>query len=115
MQQFKRTKKLASGTPEAEKMRKTNLNYDVTVHYKEKTEEINRSVGKLSPLTGALAIHKILIGSDLSIKKKHLPTDPFYKSVQIKESKKSHQLSLLCWMMMKKWNKSILNMGVIII
>ena len=25
MQQFKRTKKLASGTPEAEKMRKTNL------------------------------------------------------------------------------------------
>ena len=55
MQQFKRTKKLASGTPdEAEKMRKTNLHYDVTVHYKEKTEEINRSIGKLSPLTGAL-------------------------------------------------------------
>ena len=41
-----------------------------------------------SPLTGALAIHEILIGSDLSIKKKHLPTDPFYKSVQIKESRK---------------------------
>ena len=52
--QCKRTKKLASGTPEAEKMRKTNLNYDVTVHYKEKTEEINRSIGKLSPLKGAL-------------------------------------------------------------
>ena len=67
-------------------MRKTNLNYDVTVHYKEKTEEINRSIGKLSPMTGALAIHKILI--DLSIKKKHLPTDPFYKSVQIKESRR---------------------------
>ena len=33
---------------------KTNLTYDVTVHYKEKTEEINRSIGKLSPLTGAL-------------------------------------------------------------
>ena len=45
-------------------------------------------IGKLSPLTGALAIHEILIGSDLSIKKKHLPTDPFYKSVQIKESRK---------------------------
>ena len=88
MQQFKWTKKLASETPEAEKMRKTNLNYDVTVHYKEKTEEINRSIGKLSPLTGALAIHEILIGSDLSIKKKHLPTDPFYKSVQIKESRR---------------------------
>ena len=59
------------------------------MHYKEKTEEINRSIGKLSPLTGALAIHEILmIGSDLSIKKKHLPTDPFYKSVQIKESRK---------------------------
>ena len=54
MQQFKRTKKLASGTPEAENMRKTNLNFDVTVHYKEKTEEIYRSIGKLSPLTGAL-------------------------------------------------------------
>ena len=67
---------------------KTNLTYDVTVHYKEKTEETNRSIGKLSPLTGALAIHEILIGSDLSIKKKHLPTDPFYKSVQIKESRK---------------------------
>ena len=70
------------------RLSKTNLNYNVTVHYKEKTEEINRSIGKLSHLTGALAIHVILIGSDLSIKKKHLPTDPFYKSVQIKESRK---------------------------
>lgn len=70
------------------RLRKTNLNYNVTVHYKEKTEEINRSIGKLSHLTGALAIHVILIGSDLLIKKKHLPTDPFYKSVQIKESRK---------------------------
>ena len=34
MQQFKRTKELASGTLEAEKMRKTNLNYDVTVHFR---------------------------------------------------------------------------------
>ena len=41
------------------RLRKTNLNYNVTVHYKEKTEEINRSIGKLSPLTGALAIHEI--------------------------------------------------------
>ena len=68
--------------------KKTNLTYDVIVHYNDKTEEINRSIGNLSSLTGALAIHEVLIGSDLSVKKKHLPTDPFYKSVQIKESRR---------------------------
>ena len=67
---------------------KTNLTYDVTVHYKEKTEEINRSMGKLSSLTGAMQIHEVMIGSDLSIKKKNLPTDPFFKSVEIKESRR---------------------------
>ena len=38
------------------------------------------------------AIHQILIGSDLLIKKKHLPTDPFYKSVQIKESRRKSSI-----------------------
>ena len=50
---------------------KSSLTYDVTVHHKEKTEEINRSMGKLSSLTGAMQIHEVMIGSDLSIKKKH--------------------------------------------
>ena len=38
---------------------KTNLTYDVIVHYNDKTEEINRSIGNLSSLTGALAIHEV--------------------------------------------------------
>ena len=60
---------------------KTNLTYDVIVHYSnDKTEEINRSIGNLSSLTGALTIHKVLIGSDLLVKRKHLQTDPFNKS-----------------------------------
>ena len=45
-------------------------------------------MGKLSSLTGAMQIHEVMIGSDLSIKKKNLPTDPFYKSVEIKESRR---------------------------
>ena len=67
---------------------RTNLTYDVTVHHKEKTEEINRSLGKLSSLTGAMKIHEIMIGEDLTIKKKNLPTDPFYKAVNIRESRR---------------------------
>ena len=67
---------------------KTNLTYDVAVHYKEKTEEISRSMGKLSSLTGAMQIHEVMIGSDLSMKKKNLPTDPFFKAIDIKESRK---------------------------
>ena len=67
---------------------RTNLTYDVTVHHKEKTEEINRSLGKLSSLTGAMKIHEILIGQDLTIKKKNLPSDPFFKAVNIRESRR---------------------------
>ena len=39
-------------------------------------------------LTGAMQIHEVNIGSDLSMKKKNLPTDPFFKAVYIKESRK---------------------------
>ena len=59
---------------------KNNLTYDVIVHYNDKTEEINRSIGNLCSLTSALAIHKVLKGSDLLVKRKHLPIDPFNKS-----------------------------------
>ena len=45
-------------------------------------------MGNLSSLIGAMKIHEILIGSDLSIKKKYLPTDPFFKAVDIKESRR---------------------------
>ena len=33
-------------------------------------------------------LHEVVIVSDLSIKKKNLPTDPFYKAVDIKESRR---------------------------
>ena len=38
---------------------KNNLTYDVIVHYNNKTEEINRSIGNLSSLIGALTIQKV--------------------------------------------------------
>ena len=41
-----------------------------------------------SSLTKALKIYEISIGQDLVVKKKMLPSDPFYKSVLIKESRK---------------------------
>ena len=59
---------------------KANLTHDVKVHYNDTTEEINRSIGNLSSLTSALAIHKVLKGSDLLVKRKHLPSEPFNKS-----------------------------------
>ena len=46
------------------------------------------SIGSLSSLTGALKIHEIFIGQDLVVKKKMLSSDPFYKAVLIKESRK---------------------------
>ena len=46
------------------------------------------ATGKQSSLTGAMQIHEVTIGSDLSMKKKNLPTDPFFKAVEIKESRK---------------------------
>ena len=46
------------------------------------------ATGKLSSLTGAMQIHEVTIGSDLSMKKKNPPTDPFFKAVEIKESRK---------------------------
>ena len=35
-----------------------------------------------------MQIHEVVIGSDLSVKKKNLPTDPFFKVVDIKESRR---------------------------
>ena len=46
------------------------------------------SIGNLSSLTGALKIHEISNDQDLVVKKKILYSDPFYKAVLIKESKK---------------------------
>ena len=56
------------------------------VHKQEDTDATRNSLGHLSSLTGALQIHEIFIGQDLVVKKKMLPSDPFYKSVLIKES-----------------------------
>ena len=47
------------------KKKQISATYDVRVRFREKTEEINRSIGKLSALTGAFQIHEVLIGSDL--------------------------------------------------
>ena len=46
------------------------------------------ATGKLSSLTGTMQIHEVTIRSDLSMKKKNLPADPFFKAVEIKESRK---------------------------
>ena len=35
-----------------------------------------------------MKIHEVMIGSDLSIKKTNLPSDPFFKAVEIKESRR---------------------------
>ena len=39
-------------------------------------------------MAGALKNHEILIGQDLIVKKEMLLSDPFYKAVLIKESRK---------------------------
>ena len=67
---------------------RTNLTYTITVHKQEDTDAIRDSLGHLTSLTGALKIHEIFIGEDLVVKKKMLPSDPFYKAVLIKESRK---------------------------
>ena len=67
---------------------KTNLSYDITVHKQEQTVEIKQSIGKLSSLVGALQIHEVMIDSNLVIKKKNLPTDPFYKAVMINQTRR---------------------------
>ena len=46
------------------------------------------SVGQLSSLVGALKIHEVLIQTDLVVKKENLPSDPFYKAVLIKQSRR---------------------------
>ena len=73
---------------------KTNLTYDITIHKQEKTEEIRNSLPKLGPLVGAMKTHEVMITADGSIKKKNLPSDAFYKSVTIKESRKHKQIDL---------------------
>ena len=62
-------------------------------HKQDKTDQIRRSIGKLSSLVGALKIHEILIDQNLVVKKKNLPNDPFYKSVLIKESRRKSTIS----------------------
>ena len=49
---------------------------------------INSIMGKLSSLTSAMKIHEIYIGTDLSFKIKNLPSDPFFKGFDIKESRR---------------------------
>ena len=40
-----------------------------------------------------MKIHEVLIGSDLSVKKKHLPTDPFFKASSSSSSSCIHIIS----------------------
>ena len=35
-----------------------------------------------------MKIHEVMIGEDLTIKKKNLPSDPFYKAVNVIESRR---------------------------
>ena len=47
---------------------------------------------KLGPLNKALKIHEILISSDGDVKSKFLPSDVFYESVKIKESRRHRRV-----------------------
>lgn len=73
---------------------KTHLTYDITVHTQETTEAIKESLPKLSALVGAMTTHEVMITPDGVIKKKNLPTDAFYKAVNIRESRKpTHRIT----------------------
>ena len=47
----------------------------------------------MSSLVGAMKIHEVMIDSNLVIKKKNLPTDPFYKAVLIKQNRRKSAVS----------------------
>ena len=64
------------------------MTYDITIHKQEKTDEIREGLPKLSALVGAMTTHEVMITSDGVVKKKNLPTDAFYKAVNIRESRK---------------------------
>ena len=66
---------------------KTNLTYEITVHTKEDIEQLKETMPKLGPLVGAMKLHEIMITPEGGVKKKNLPTDPFYQPVIIKETR----------------------------
>ena len=65
---------------------RTNLKYEIYIHKKEDIEEVKESMPKLSALVGAFKLHEIMIEKS-TVKKKDLPTDTFYKPVNIRESR----------------------------
>ena len=64
----------------------TNLTYDVKVHTAEE------SLPKRGPLNKAMKIHEIHISSDGEVRSKFLPSDVFYESVKIKESRRHRRV-----------------------
>jgi hypothetical protein len=58
---------------------------EMNIHTKAQIKKVRDDMPKkLSSLVGALKLHNLVFESDGKIKKKILPTDPFYKAVQIK-------------------------------
>ena len=58
---------------------------EINIHNQSDIDNVKKDMPKkLSSLVGALKLHILLFEKDGKIKKKNLPTDPFYKAVQIK-------------------------------
>ena len=70
----------------------TNLTYDVKVHTAEEIKQVRESLPKLGPLNKAMKIHEIHISSDGEVRSKFLPSDVFYESVKIKESRRHRRV-----------------------
>ena len=69
-----------------------DLNYEIYIHTKDQIEEVKESMPKLSGLVGALKVHEVVITADGVIKKKDLPSDTFFKQVNIRESRKQAEV-----------------------
>ena len=70
----------------------TNLTYEIKVHTAAEIKEVRDNLPKLGPLNKAMKIHEILISSDGDMKSKFLPSDVFYESVKIKESRRHRRV-----------------------
>lgn len=69
-----------------------DLKYEIYIHTKDQIEEVKESMPKLSGLVGALKVHEVVITADGVIKKKDLPSDTFFKQVNIRESRKQAEV-----------------------
>ena len=72
--------------------KETNQTHEIKVHTAAEIKEVRDNLPKLGPLNKAMKIHEILISSDGDMKSKFLPSDVFYESVKIKESRRHRRV-----------------------